>query len=245
MTQNDVVVRILLAHGQSLFRDAIKSALESERDLSVVSLAGDGPQAVAEAQRIQPDVAILDADLPRYDGAQTTRMIKESVPGCRVLLLSDVYEPEILLRAVDAGVTGFMRKEAILKDLVKSTRLIANDETVIPRALLGPLLANLVHRRRKQDEAHARISRLTKRERQVLSQLAEGCDNDAIARNLFISPETARTHIQNVLNKLGVHSRLEAAALALQNGNLEYLLEQEDVRSARTNGGPRADPSVA
>jgi len=105
-----------------------------------------------------------------------------------------------------------LTKESPLSELIYASRAIDRGETVVPPRMLGPLLTRLIHRRSERDDAMRRVSLLTRREREVLALLAEGADNGGIAAALVISPETARTHIQNVLNKLGVHSRLEAAA---------------------------------
>src|ERR671919_581770 len=134
MAQIDPSVRVLIADAHSLFREALVSALAGQSDLEVVGEAKDGLEAVSEASRTKPEVAVLDAELPNCDGVRATRLIRERLPGCRVVVLA------------------------------------AED------------------------------------------------DHDTIAQALVISPQTARTHIQNVLVKLGVHSRLEAAALAIQNG---------------------------
>lgn len=211
-------VRILLADAHSLFREALSAALAGEGDLLVVAEARDGLEAVAEAARSKPEVAVLDADLPNCDGVRATRLIRDRVPECRVLVLAADEDRESLADAVYAGANGYLTKASPLTDLVDAIRSVHRGDTLVPAQMLGGLLDQLMRRRREQDEAVRRISRLTPREKEVLSLLAEGGDNDSIAQSLVISPQTARTHIQNVLVKLGVHSRLEAAALAIQNG---------------------------
>jgi DNA-binding NarL/FixJ family response regulator len=220
-------VRILLADGQSLFREAVKVVLESESDVEVVAEARDGLQAVAEAERLRPDVALLDVNLPNCDGVRATALIKERVPECRVVVLANEEDQRTLVDAVEAGASGYLTKESPLAELIDAARAIHRGETLIPRRMLGALLARLIRRRREQDEAIRRMSRLTRREKEVLALLAGGADNDAIAQALVISPQTARTHIQNVLGKLGVHSRLEAAAFVMQNGILDELATVE------------------
>jgi DNA-binding NarL/FixJ family response regulator len=123
-----------------------------------------------------------------------------------------------LVDLLDAGANGYLTREAPLAELIDATRAIHRGETLIPPRMLGPLLSALLHRRKEQDHAHDRLSRLTRREREVLALLASGADNESIAGVLVISPQTARTHIQNILGKLSVHSRLEAAAFVTQNG---------------------------
>jgi DNA-binding NarL/FixJ family response regulator len=217
-------VRVLLADEQSLFREAVRAVLQSEADLDVVGEARDGVQAVSEAERVRPDVAILDAGLPNCDGVRATRLIAESLPSCRVLVLGVGSDLRQMVEALEAGARGYLTKETPLADLIDATRKLARGETLIPPGMLGPLLAHLIHRHREEEDARRRVSQLTRREREVLALLADGADNDSIAQRLVISPETARTHVQNVLHKLDVHSRLEAAAFVLQSGVLRELV---------------------
>jgi DNA-binding NarL/FixJ family response regulator len=216
-------LRILVADEQSLFREAVRVVLESQDDMVVVAEARDGLQAVAKVEEDRPDVALLDSDLPNCDGMRATALIKERVPECRVLILTGEEDQSTLVEALEAGANGYLTKECPLAELIEATRAVARGETLVPPRMLGALLGQLIRRRREQDEALHRVSRLTKREREVLAFLAEGRDNDGIAQALVISPETARTHVQNLLAKLGVHSRLEAAAFVIQNGILEDL----------------------
>jgi DNA-binding NarL/FixJ family response regulator len=213
-------VRILLADGHSLFREALSAALVGEQQLAVVAEARDGLQAVSEATRTRPNVAVLDADLPNGDGVRAARLIRERLEGCRVVVLASDEDPELLAAAVEAGASGYLTKASPLTELVEAIRSVHRGDTLVPARMLGGLLDRLIRRRHDHNEALRRLSRLTAREREVLTLLAQGGDNDSIAQILVISPQTARTHIQNVLVKLGVHSRLEAAAVAIQNGLL-------------------------
>ena len=217
-------IRILLADQHALFREALRTGLENEQDLRVVSQARTGAEAVTEADRTIPHVAIVDADLPAGDAAATIAEIKERLPRCGVLVLGADEDSRRLVDLLDAGANGYLTKEAPLAELVDATRAVHQGDTLIPQRMLGPLLTALLQRRREQDHAHDRLSRLTRREREVLALLAGGADNESIAHDLVISPQTARTHIQNILGKLAVHSRLEAAAFVTQNGILPDLV---------------------
>jgi DNA-binding NarL/FixJ family response regulator len=226
VAQPGPLVRVLIADGHSLFREALVSALAGEPDLEVVGEAKDGLEAVAEAARAEPEVAVLDSDLPNGDGLRAARLIRERLPACRVVLLAAEEDHETLADAIHAGANGYLTKASPLTDLVEAIRAVHRGDTLVPARMLGDLLGRLIDRRQQQSEAVRRIGRLTPREKEVLGLLAEGGDNDTIAQALVISPQTARTHIQNVLVKLGVHSRLEAAALAIQNGLSERVAHQ-------------------
>ena len=224
-TVDERQLEILLADSHSLFREAIKSVLSLEEDLSVIADASTADEAVALAEELQPHVALLDGRLSGCDGAATTARIKRSVPDCAVVVLSGLEQDDTLLvRVVEAGASGFLMKESPLAELIDATRAVGRGETVIPQGMLGSLLDHLVGRRRKQDEAMHHIARLTPREKEVLSYLADGADNSVIASELYISPETVRTHVQKILGKLNVHSRLEAAAFVIYNGLQSHLM---------------------
>jgi len=221
-------IRILVADEHSLFREAVKGVLSNEEDLIVVAEAREGMEAVAEAARSRPDIALLQANLPNCDGVKATAMIKERVPECRVLLLDDGENEARLVEALEAGAGGYLTKARPLADLIDATRAVRRGETLIPPGMMAGLLSNLIHRRRDQGQALRRLGNLTRREREVLVQLLEGVGNRGIAEKLVISPETARTHIQNLITKLGVHSRLEAVALVSQNGLLAELIDIDE-----------------
>jgi DNA-binding NarL/FixJ family response regulator len=220
-------VRILLADSHSLFREALSTALTAEPDLLVVGEARDGLEAVSEAARTEPQVAVLDADLPNCDGVRAASLIRDKLPDCRIVILAADEDPDTLTSAIEAGASGYLTKASPLTDLVDAIRSVHRGDTLVPSRMLGSLLERLIRRRQDHDEALRRLSRLTSREREVLTLLAQGGDNDSIAQVLVISPQTARTHIQNVLVKLGVHSRLEAAALAIQNGLIGQMTDPE------------------
>jgi len=227
MGDGQVPARILLADEQSLFREAVKVILDAELDLQVVAEAADGLEAVAEAERSRPDLVLLDATLPNCDGVRATALIRERLPDARILFLAAEEEETSLVEAMEAGANGYLAKSAPLSELIEAARAVRRGETLVPRGMLGALLARLIRRRRGYDEAMRRVSKLTRREREVLALLADGGDKDAIAQALVISPETARTHIQNVLSKLEVHSRLEAAAFVSQNYVMDELIGAE------------------
>jgi DNA-binding NarL/FixJ family response regulator len=216
-------VRILIASEHCLFRQAVRTALNRETNLAVASEAVNGDEAVDEVRRVRPDVAILDAALTNRLAIWATAEIKEQLPQCQVLIFGDEGDLDALIAAVEAGASGYVTKESPLSELIRAIREVHLGGAVIPRHMLAGLLAELLDRRRDQQDALRKISKLTTREKQVLALLCNGAGNVEIGRILVISPRTARTHIQNILEKLGVHSRLEAAALASRNAVREEL----------------------
>jgi len=225
-------IRVLLAEPQLLLREAVRVALSSAGDIDVVAEASDGVEAVAAARTAKPDVALIDIALPLRDGVETARMIAESVPWCRIVILGGKEDEALMMEALEAGASGYLTEEAALGDLVEAARAVFRGEALVPPRLLATLLNKLIRHRRERDEAIILLSRLTRRERQVLAMLARGADNRAIADALTISPDTARTHIQNLLGKLGVHSRLEAAAFAVRRGLFEDLFRLDEPTDA-------------
>ena len=211
-------MRILLADHQSLFREGIRAVLDDEADMEVVAEAQDGPGALAEAERTRPDVAFLDSMLGGCTGVEATRMLTQRVASCRVVLLSPRGDLEELIEVIDAGARGYLTKAAPMEEVLEAARAVDRGETVVPPRMLGDLLDELTGRRRVDDEATRQLSKLTPREREVLALVAEGADNRAIADYLAISPQTAKTHVHNLLGKLGMHSRLEAVAFVSRHG---------------------------
>ncbi|MGZ8629909.1 MAG: response regulator [Actinomycetota bacterium] len=216
-------IRVLLADGHALFREAVTSVLEGEGDIVVVGDAGEGSEAIAEAGRTHPDCVFLDDQLGALDAVEATRRIKDRLPDCAVILLASEEDEATLVATIEAGASGYLTKDNPVSELIDAVHTVHRGEVVVPPHMLGPLLSGLIRRRKEKDEAAHRMSRLTRREREVLALLADGAGNEGIAETLVISPQTARTHVQNLIAKLGVHSRLEAAMFVARNGMLREL----------------------
>jgi DNA-binding NarL/FixJ family response regulator len=208
---------ILVADDQVLFREAMCSVLTTEPDLRVVGDVSDGLQLVPEALRTRPDVALVHAHLSGCDGISATKALREALPGCKVLTVTDREDISILVDALRAGASGYLTKQSPLGDLLESVRAIRRGETPMPPGMISELLDRLLEQSSDREETLRKVRRLTARERQVLALLARGGNNDSVAEELFISRQTVRTHIQNVIVKLGLHSRLEAAMFVSRN----------------------------
>jgi DNA-binding NarL/FixJ family response regulator len=167
-------IRIVVADEHALFREAVRVVLEAEPDLHVVGDVSDGIQAAIEARRSKPDCVLLDSGLSSRDGVSATRRIKEDVPECRVLVLAGEEDQEALIEALEAGASGYLTKESPLEELIDAVRAVYRGETLVPPRMLGGLVSGLIRRREDQEEALRRMSRLTRREREVLGLLARG-----------------------------------------------------------------------
>jgi DNA-binding NarL/FixJ family response regulator len=224
MTAEPGRIGVLLADEQALFRETVRIILGTRTDLEVLAEAGDGASAVEAALRHQPDVALISLGLDRYEGLAVVRSISKAVPRCRVVVLAPAEDAAALADAMEAGASGYLSKERPVTDLVETIRNVHEHGILVPPTMLSSLIKGLVGRRREREDAVARYERLTAREREVLELLIQGADNEAIGRALLISPQTARTHVQNILAKLRVHSRLEAAAF-VRNIHWRELME--------------------
>lgn len=216
-----MTTRVLIADEHRLVREAMRDALVAEAGMQVIAEAGDGYRAVNQTQQYEPDVALLHVDLPGLSGVDACMAIKSSAVGTRVIVVSETADDDLLLAAIEAGADGYVGADGGFEELVSAVRRVQDGQVLVPPHLLGGLLKCLIMRRRAADRALEHYMRLTPREKEVLNLLVEGHDHVAIANFFVISPQTARTHIQNLLRKLEVHSRLEAVALAIEHGWVE------------------------
>ena len=216
-TVGETRLRVLLADEHSIFRWGLRRVLAEEPDLIVVAEAGDNEQALAVATRIQFDVALISADLPPAGGAATARHLVGTGGERPVIVLARTDDLSTVMAAVEAGAIGFVSKQAPTRELLGAIRAACRGEAALPRRIVGPLVGALLQQGRARSSAGRHLAKLSVRERTVLACVAEGATNQAIGEALGISPQTARTHVQNCFSKLGVHSRLEAMAFVRNN----------------------------
>lgn len=216
-TGNDGVhtITVLLADDHALVREGTRRLLEAEPDIRVVAEAGDGATAVQEAERLRPDVAIMDVAMPGMSGIEATRQIKAALPNVAVLALTAYDDDQYVLALLDAGAAGFMLKDARAQELVEAVRAVNRGEAVLRPGVAARALRRAVSRR---GAAVASPPPLSDREMDVLREAARGLPNKDIARRLNLSVRTIHTHLGNIFTKLGVGSRTEAVLLALRRG---------------------------
>jgi len=210
-------MRILIADDHAVVRDGTRQILESEKDMKVVGEAGDGEEAVALAQRLKPDVAIIDINMPKMDGIEATRQIKAALPQCAVLILSAYDDDQFVFEVLEAGAAGYLLKSVRGKEVVDAVRAVATGESV-----LHPHIARKVLNRFSQGAGVASKTSakdlLSERELEVLKLATGGLSNHDIADVLCLSVRTVQAHLGHIFNKLQVSSRTEAVVRALREG---------------------------
>jgi two-component system, NarL family, nitrate/nitrite response regulator NarL len=207
------MARILLADSQPLFNEALKALLTHDAEHEVVGHTSSAHEVLSLAERCQPDLVLVDAAIGLGGSPSLVTRLVQAGTGVKVLVLGNDQDVDLLLAAIRAGAAGVIGKTYSAALVLRVTRLVLAGEAVVPRAAQLPLLRRLTAAQHAEDSP---LSRLSERERQVLARFSRGWDNARIGRDLYISQHTVRTHIQNILEKLGMHSKLEAATFAMQ-----------------------------
>lgn len=215
--------RIVYADPREVVREAVVSALRDGYDLDVVASVDSVDRALLQADRTRPDVVVIATTFGERLDQVCNGIRRLQVPRPRILVVDGRGSQDTLLAAIEAGADGYAIGAAGLLGLRDAVLALARGECVVPPHMLGPLLRRLIDRRREAAHAAAKLDRLTQREREVLRLLVDGLDQMAVAEELVVSPETVRTHIQRILRKLDVHSRLEAVALVGRTGSADRL----------------------
>jgi NarL family two-component system response regulator LiaR len=206
-------IRILLVDDHAVVREGLRGFLELQDDFEVVGEAGDGTEGVREAERLRPDVILMDLVMPGLDGVGAMRALRETLPETRVIVLTSFSEDDRLLPAIQAGAAGYLLKDAQPAELARAVRAAHAGE-----ALLDPAVAARLVDAIAEDSRGEPSERLTPREREVLGLIAQGRPNKLIARELEISEKTVKAHVGRVLEKLGVSDRTQAALYAVRTG---------------------------
>jgi DNA-binding NarL/FixJ family response regulator len=208
-------IRVLLVDDHQLLTDSLARLLQAEPDMDVVGVAA----TVAEAKQLareRMDVVLMDYRLPDGTGAEATRAIKARWPSARVVMLTAVQDDETVLESIQAGADGYLTKDRAVEDVVATVRSARAGETLLPRSVIIGIAQRVASARDRMPE-RAPIEPLTARELEVLRALAEGMATPEICEKLFISRNTLRTHVQNIMMKLHVHSKLEAVTVGLRH----------------------------
>ena len=212
-------IRILIADDHAVVRKGLRSFLELDPDLKIVGEAADGAAALRMAQQFKPDVVLMDLLMPVMDGVAATSAIRRELPDIEVLALTSVLEESLVIQAIQAGAIGYLLKDTDAPKLRQAIKAAAAGEVQ-----LSPAAAAMLMRKVKAPRSP---ETLTERETEVLRQLARGKSNKEIATSLFISETTVKTHVKNIMQKLGVPSRTQAALYAARIGLVSLALAEQ------------------
>jgi DNA-binding NarL/FixJ family response regulator len=215
-----VSIRVLIADDQALVRAGFRKILEADSDLEVVAEAVDGLEAVEKAQRLAPDVVLMDIRMPNLDGLEATRRLLGARAETRVLILTTFGLDEYVYEALRAGASGFLLKDAPPEDLLAAVRVIARGDALLDPAITRAVIAEFARRPVRSELARS-LEDLTPREREVLELLARGLSNAEIAQRFVVSDGTVKTHVASVLRKLGLRDRVQAVIYAYESGLVE------------------------
>jgi two-component system nitrate/nitrite response regulator NarL len=207
------MARVLLADSQPLFNEALEALFTREGEHEVVGRSSSVDETLTIVRRLYPELVLVDATLALGDTPTLVSQMLAANPDMKVIILGNDRDVELLLAAIRAGAAGVVGKTYGAGTVLRVARAVLNGEAAVPRAMLLELARRLAA---KERATASPLARLSPRERQVLALLSRGWDNARIGKDLFISQHTVRTHIQNILEKLGMHSKLEAATFAMQ-----------------------------
>ena len=212
-------IRLLLVDDQALFREGLHTLLSVHSDLEVVGEAKNGQEALALAGSLQPDVVLMDLRMPVLDGVAATRALKESHPHCRVIVLTTFDDDEYVFEGLRAGAMGYLLKDVSSDKLVEAIRTAARGETFLQPSVAAKVVAEFTRlSEQKPASAQSLVEPLSERELEILALVATGASNKEIAAELFIAEGTVKNHLTNILGKLGVRDRTQAALKAKELG---------------------------
>ncbi|MDX6744585.1 response regulator transcription factor [Actinocorallia sp. A-T 12471] len=216
-------IRVLIVDDHALFRRGLEMVLSGEDGIEVVGEGGDGLEAVDKARDLLPDVILMDIRMPRRGGIEACVAIKEAVPSAKIVMLTISDEEEDLFEALKAGASGYLLKEIAIDEVPQAVRAVHGGQSLISPSMASKLISEFTALARRSEERQQQVPapRLTDREMEVLRLVARGLGNREIAKELFISENTVKNHIRNILEKLQLHSRMEAVVYAVREKLLE------------------------
>ncbi|HLF99196.1 MAG TPA: response regulator transcription factor [Acidimicrobiia bacterium] len=215
-------IRVLVCDDHALFRRGLNMILDTESGIEVVAEAEDGVEAVEKAMQLTPDVVLMDVRMPRLSGIEAAARVRESVPSAKILMLTVSDEEEDLYEAVKAGANGYLLKEISIEEVADAIRAVTQGQSLISPSMASKLLQEFnVLSKQADDRSSPHAPKLTERELEVLQLVAQGLSNRKIADKLYISENTVKNHVRNMLEKLHVHSRMEAVLYAMRENLID------------------------
>jgi len=215
-------IRVLVVDDHVLYRRGLELVLGQEADIDIVGEAGDGHEAIRRTEELLPDVVLMDVRMPRRSGIEACTAIKELVPSTKIVMLTISDEESDLYEAVRAGANGYLLKDVPGEQIADGIRAVSTGQSLISPSMASKLLSEFALMIKRHEERPAMpVPRLTERELEVLKLVARGMANRDIAKALFISENTVKNHVRNILEKLQLHSRMEAAMYAVREKLLD------------------------
>ena len=215
-------IRVVICDDHALFRRGLSMVLESEDGIEVVGEAEDGEAVVRTVEELAPDVVLMDVRMPKLSGIEATKAIAEAAPSTRIVMLTVSDEEEDLYEAIKAGAAGYLLKEISIEEVAEAIRSVVSGQSLITPSMASKLLAEFSNLSKKAEARQAvPTPQLTSRELEVLKLVAQGMSNKEIAAELYISENTVKNHVRNILEKLHLHSRMEAVVYAVREKILD------------------------
>ena len=212
--------RILIADDHAMLREGMRNLLEEEKDFQMVGEAADGEEAVRLTSKLKPDIVIMDIVMPRLNGVEATKQIKQVSPATAVLILTAYADIRYIIGLLEAGACGYLLKNSPGQDVVKAIREVRSGESVLDPEVTRKLVQRLASLSKTQDE-RGTTGQLTAREMEILKLASRGLSNKEMSEKLFISLRTVKAHMTNIFNKLGCSSRTDAIIKGLKQGYIE------------------------
>jgi len=209
-----VGIRVLIADDHHVVRRGLVFFLRTQEEMTIIGEAGNGKEAVELARSLKPDIILMDLSMPDMDGIEATKIIKDEQPDIKILILTSFSDQDHVLPALEAGASGYQLKDIQPDELVNCIKKIMNGENQLHPKATSHLLSNLA---KKDKQGRSQLDELTKRELEVLKEIAKGKSNKEIASALFITEKTVKTHVSNLLSKLELADRTQAALFAVKN----------------------------
>lgn len=212
------MIRLVIVDDHTLFREGLASIIRLEPDIEVSGLAGSVQEAVDIVRTLKPDIVLMDFTLPDGTGADATRMVLKEDPDCKIIFLTMSEEDENLFAAIRSGAKGYLLKNMSPSKLVATIRSVQQGESALSRTMTLRLMEELSRTKESENLGDATLAKLTRREMDVLREIAKGSTNQEIAKQLYLSENTVKYHVHSILQKLGLPSRRAAASFAKEHG---------------------------
>jgi DNA-binding NarL/FixJ family response regulator len=215
-------IRVVIADDHVLYRRGLQTVVTQEEDIDIVGEASDGQEAIDRTVELLPDVVLMDVRMPRVSGIEACAAIKTQVPSTRIIMLTMSDEESDLYEAVKAGANGYLLKEISIEEVADAIRAVVEGQSLISPSMASKLLSEFnALAKRAEEKQNIPAPKLTDRELEVLKLVAQGMSNKEIADDLFISENTVKNHVRNILEKLQLHSRMEAVMYAMREKLLD------------------------